>query len=85
MKHASVSELKARLSEYLRAVRSGEVVEVRDRDRGIAKLVPLDAIDDDFRIIDAEHPEHARRKIKPVRPLRAADSTALLRRDRDSR
>jgi antitoxin (DNA-binding transcriptional repressor) of toxin-antitoxin stability system len=34
----SISELKTHLSRYLRAVRSGEVVLVRDRNRIVARL-----------------------------------------------
>jgi prevent-host-death family protein len=40
MKSVGVRELKNRLSEYLRAVRSGEVVLVTDRGDVIAELVP---------------------------------------------
>jgi len=36
-----IAELKARLSEYLRHVRRGEVVTVLDRDTEIARIVPL--------------------------------------------
>lgn len=39
MKHASVSELKAHLSRYLRDVRRGEEVQVMDRGRPVARLV----------------------------------------------
>lgn len=35
-----VAELKARLSEYLRAVRKGRELTVFDRDQPIARLVP---------------------------------------------
>lgn len=35
-----VAELKARLSEYLRAVRRGRELTVFDRDQPIARLVP---------------------------------------------
>ncbi|HYC52101.1 MAG TPA: type II toxin-antitoxin system prevent-host-death family antitoxin [Gemmatimonadaceae bacterium] len=35
-----VAELKARLSEYLRAVRKGRELTVYDRDQPIARLVP---------------------------------------------
>ena len=35
-----VAELKARLSEFLRAVRRGEIVTVHDRDEPIATIVP---------------------------------------------
>jgi prevent-host-death family protein len=40
MKQVRIAELKAKLSEYLRAVRSGEHVLVLDRDRPIAQIVP---------------------------------------------
>lgn len=40
MKTATVSRLKASLSEYLRQVKAGEEVLVTERGRTIAKLVP---------------------------------------------
>jgi len=49
MTTASVSKLKASLSEYLRRVKAGEEVLVSERGRPIAKLVPVsggDAIED---------------------------------------
>ncbi|NOT07987.1 MAG: type II toxin-antitoxin system prevent-host-death family antitoxin [Gemmatimonadales bacterium] len=42
-KTVKVAELKARLSEYLRAARQGHPVTVCDRDTPIARLVPYDA------------------------------------------
>lgn len=42
MSTASVSELKARLSAYLREVRQGGEVQVLDRGQPVARLVPLD-------------------------------------------
>lgn len=41
MKTASVSELKAHLSRFLRDVRRGDEVQVLDRGRPIARLVGL--------------------------------------------
>ena len=41
MKQVRIAELKARLSEYLRAVRGGESIAVLDRDTPIAQLVPI--------------------------------------------
>ena len=41
MSTASVSELKARLSAYLREVRQGGEVQVLDRGKPVARLVPL--------------------------------------------
>ena len=43
MKTANVSQLKSRLSSYLDAVQQGEEIIVRDRDRPIARIIPLTA------------------------------------------
>ena len=41
MKQVRIAELKARLSEYLRAVRRGETIAVLDRETPVAQLVPV--------------------------------------------
>jgi prevent-host-death family protein len=41
MKQVNIAELKARLSEYLRAVRKGETIAVLDRDTPVARIVPV--------------------------------------------
>jgi prevent-host-death family protein len=41
MKHVRIADLKARLSEYLRAVRRGETIAVLDRNTPVAQIVPL--------------------------------------------
>ena len=41
MKQVRIADLKARLSEYLRAVRRGETIAVLDRNTPIAHLVPV--------------------------------------------
>jgi prevent-host-death family protein len=41
MKQVRIAELKARLSEYLRAVRRGEIIAVLDRETPIAHIVPV--------------------------------------------
>jgi prevent-host-death family protein len=41
MKTAAVSELKARLSEFLSQVKAGNEVMVTDRGKPVAKLVPV--------------------------------------------
>ena len=41
MKEAGIAELKSRLSEFLRAVREGDTVTVLDRDKPVAKIVPM--------------------------------------------
>ena len=41
MKQVRIAELKAKLSEYLRAVRRGETIAVLDRETPIAHIVPV--------------------------------------------
>lgn len=41
MAQAKISELKNRLSYYLKRVQQGEVVEVIDRDIPVARIVPI--------------------------------------------
>ena len=41
MRTVRIAELKARLSEYLRAVRAGETISVLDRDTPAALIVPV--------------------------------------------
>ena len=43
MKAVRIAELKARLSEYLRAVRGGETIVVLDRETRVAEIVPVRA------------------------------------------
>jgi prevent-host-death family protein len=41
MKQVRISELKSHLSEHLRAAEAGEIIEVTDRARAIARVVPI--------------------------------------------
>ena len=41
MRQVRIAELKARLSEYLRAVRRGETIAVLDRETLVAQIVPV--------------------------------------------
>ena len=41
MKQVRIAELKAKLSEYLRAVRRGETIAVFDRETPVAQIVPM--------------------------------------------
>ncbi len=45
MRSVNIAELKNRLSAYLNEVREGREILVRDRNRPIAKIVPLSAAD----------------------------------------
>ncbi|HKZ81097.1 MAG TPA: type II toxin-antitoxin system prevent-host-death family antitoxin [Pyrinomonadaceae bacterium] len=47
MKSVNIAELKNRLSSYLNRVKAGEEIVIRDRDRPVARIVPLLPIDDE--------------------------------------
>jgi prevent-host-death family protein len=42
MKRVAISELKSHLSEHIRAAEGGEVIEVMDRARPVARVVPIE-------------------------------------------
>ncbi len=84
MKRVGVAELKNNLSRHLRAVESGEQIEVTDHDRPIARLVPTGPRRS-LVIQRASRPfsEVANVRYAPL-PL-PVNSTELLREDRDRR
>ena len=41
MKQVGIAELKSRLSEYIRAVRRGEIISVMDRETPVGQIVPV--------------------------------------------
>ena len=55
MKSVQIGELKNKLSGYLREVRKGEEIIVRDRDLPVAKIIPYvpDSIEEQERILIA--------------------------------
>ena len=95
MSPVNVAELKNRLSHYLRLVRRGQAVLVRDRDRVIARIEPAGnrdaaAGDDAARLSDLEARGILRRgrgRITPDlwarRPRTDADAIATLLGERD--
>lgn len=85
MKRAGVSQLKAKLSAYLRSVRKGETVLVFDRTIPIAKLTPIEDPQDDLVILGPSGPTPALKKLKPVRLRKRVDIVKLLRESRDQR
>ena len=58
MKAVGIAELKARLSEHLRAVRKGRTLTVLDRGTPVARIVPC-----------AVEPVEVRRAVRHVRDL----------------
>ena len=84
MKQVKIADLKDRLSEHLRAVERGEQIEVTDRRRPIARIVPI-ASGTGPRVIPAEVAVTALRR-KRHRPARwPVGSLQLLLHDRRQR
>jgi prevent-host-death family protein len=81
MSDVRIADLKARLSEHLRAVRNGGTVTVFDRDTPVARIVPYAAQPLEIR--------KARRRLRdlklPPKPSKRTDSVALLVEDRRRR
>ena len=74
MTSVKIADLKSHLSEHLRAVERGDSIEVTDRARPIARIVPIEG--DDLVITRATVPFEQVRgaKLKPVRwPLISLD------------
>jgi len=87
----SSSRLKAKLGQYMRAVRSGKEVVVTDRDEPVARLVPYRAgvagtPDEPLleRARDPAAPSLGDVKVRPIR-YRGKSSTSLLVQDRRRR
>jgi prevent-host-death family protein len=82
-KRVKISELKAHLSEHLRRVRRGATIEVLDRDRPIANIVP---VDEGEGMVIVRPARGKLRDLKLPPPLKPeVDVVALLREDRDAR
>ncbi|MDQ2741384.1 MAG: type II toxin-antitoxin system prevent-host-death family antitoxin [Chloroflexota bacterium] len=57
MIHVGIAELKARLSEYVARVQTGEEIVVTDRGRPVARLIspaPRSASEEDQRLLDLQ-------------------------------
>ena len=81
MSKVRIADLKARLSEHLRAVRKGRTLTVMDRDTPVARIVPYSV-----------EPLEVRRATRPVgdltlpsKPKTRTDSLSVLLDDRRRR
>lgn len=95
MKAVNVAELKNRLSHYLRLVRGGQAILVRDRDQVIARIEPAGPGDtetgsDEERLASLEQRGILKRARGPLtrrllrnRPRVRTDVVAALLRDRE--
>lgn len=82
MNSVRIADLKARLSEHLRAVRRGRTLTVLDRDTPIARIVPYDE-SEPLRMRRATR--KPRELALPAPPANPTDSLAVLLLDRASR
>lgn len=85
MKTATISQAKNRLSELLGHVKRGETVLILERDRPIARIVPIEASQrtDDERLADLERRGIIRRAAKPPRrtlppPIELPEGVSIL-------
>ncbi len=83
MKRVGIADLKAHLSEHLRAVRRGVRLTIVDRGTPVATLSPIDAAASGFVV------RRAKGKLSefepPPRPRRVVDSLAALLEERRDR
>lgn len=81
MRTVRIAELKARLSEHLRAVRKGRTLTVLDRDTPVARIVPYS--------LDPMEVRRASRRPRtlelPPPPATPAESLSVLLEDRRRR
>jgi prevent-host-death family protein len=81
MKAVGIADLKARLSEYLKAVRKGRTLTVLDRDTPVARIVPYRPDP-----VEIRRATRRLRDVKPPRPsAKRTDSVAVLLDDRRRR
>ena len=85
MKRAKVSEVKARLSSYLAEVKRGETITVCERQTAIARLVPFEEEDREFKVRDAAEPLANLGKIRPVRLKKKINVHRMLEETRGDR
>ena len=85
MKRVKIAELKDQLSRHLREVERGGEVEVTDRERPIARIVPVGRTGASLVVVPPKHPFSSLRR-KRYRPAGwRVSSTALLLEERQRR
>ena len=85
MKRATISHAKNHLSELLAGVKRGETVLILERNRPIARIVPIEASQqgDDERLAELERRGVIRRAARPPRktlppPIRLPDGVSIV-------
>jgi prevent-host-death family protein len=85
MKVVRISQLKSRLSAHLRGVEAGQVIEVTDRARPIARIVPIAREIAELELIPAARSFASVSRRRFRRAKIAMSSLEALRRERASR
>lgn len=85
MKKVMVSELKAKLSAFLAAVRAGESLIVCDRRTPVARIVPFEEGDEGFQVISAKKRTKSLKNLPKIQLRKPVDVVDVLREDRDQR
>jgi len=85
MKSVSTSELKAKLAKYLRLVRQGELVEIRDRGIPIATIRGIDKGQSLVTIPPSEEPSGIGKLKSQIENVPKTDIVGLLLEDRRKR
>ncbi len=90
-RRTSSSRLKAKLGQYMRAVRAGEEIVVTDRDQPVARLVPYrERVEEAREVLEVSLPRDpgapplSRVEVHPIR-YRGRSTTDLLEEDRKRR
>jgi antitoxin (DNA-binding transcriptional repressor) of toxin-antitoxin stability system len=85
MKRVKIAALKDQLSRHLRAVERGMTLEVTDRDRPIARIVPVPEEDPPLRLIPPRRSFALLRRKRYARANWGVSSLDLLREERRER
>lgn len=85
MKRVAISQLKSHLSEHIRAAESGEVIEIMDRARPVARVVPVDRLTSSLELIPATSSFASVRNVRVGRARITMSGIEALRRDRGQR
>jgi prevent-host-death family protein len=85
MKRVAISELKSHLSEHIRAAEGGEVIEIMDRARPVARVVPMEGDAPSLELIPPRASFASVRNVPLQPPGTSMSSLEALRRDRGQR
>jgi prevent-host-death family protein len=85
MKRVKIAELKDHLSQHLRAVERGDEVEITDRDRPIARIVPVRRAGPSLVLLPPRRPFSDVRGERHAPARWAISSTQLLLEERQQR